>query len=212
MSSLMQHLCDEMTLPRMIRVKQRFDGQKIDAGHIPALVAAELSRPEIAGKISAGKTVAVTCGSRGVVNVAVITRAIVDFVKSRGGKPFVVPAMGSHAGATAEGQKELIGRYGVTEEFLGCPIKSSMETVEIGVSDAGPHVRLDKNAATADAIIVAGRVKAHTDFRGPYESGLMKMMAIGLGKREGADICHQLGFGHMAHRVHLFGRAIVKHA
>jgi hypothetical protein len=125
--------------------------------------------------------------------------------------------MGSHGGATAEGQKALLAGYGVTEEFIGCPVLSSMETVAIGKSDAGEgnavyEVRIDKHAAEADGIIVTGRIKPHTDFHGPYESGIMKMMAIGLGKREGADICHQLGFGHMAVMVPLFGRTIIKYA
>jgi hypothetical protein len=126
--------------------------------------------------------------------------------------------MGSHGGATGEGQRALIEGYGVTEEFIGCPIVSSMETVVIGQSEAyepgGPYfgVRIDKNAAEADGIIVAGRIKPHTDFHGPYESGIMKMMAIGLGKREGADICHQNGFGHMARMIFLFGNTIIKNA
>jgi hypothetical protein len=162
--------------------------------------------------------IAITCGSRGVANIAVITKALADFVKSRGAFPFIVPAMGSHGGATAEGQRALIESYGVTEQFTGCPIISSMETTEIGRSlepipgGAPVGVVIDKNAAAADGIIVAGRIKPHTDFRGPYESGIMKMMAIGLGKREGADICHQLGFGRMAEMVPLFGRTIIKHA
>jgi hypothetical protein len=152
-----------------------------------------------------------------VANVGIITRAVADFVKSRGAVPFVVPAMGSHGGATAEGQRALLAGYGVTEESAGCPVLSSMETVEIGESEEGPggrpsRVRIDKNAASADGIIVAGRIKPHTDFHGTYESGLMKMMAIGLGKREGADICHQNGFGYMAQMVPLFGKTVIKHA
>jgi hypothetical protein len=152
-----------------------------------------------------------------VDKIPYITKALVDFVKSKGATPFVVPAMGSHGGATDEGQRVLIEGYGVTEEFIGCPIVSSMETVEIGKSevDSGGKtygVRIDKNAAQADGIIVAGRIKPHTDFHGRYESGIMKMMAIGLGKREGADICHQNGFGHMAEMVFLFGKTILKHA
>jgi hypothetical protein len=199
----------------MLKVRQIFDRGKIEKADIPQAVFAELSR---AGDIiRPGMQVAITCGSRGVNNVALITKAIADFVKSKGAKPFVVPAMGSHGGATAGGQRALIEGYGVTEEFVGCPILSSMETVEIGTSESGPGgkryaVRIDKNAAAADGIIVAGRIKPHTDFHGPYESGIMKMMAIGLGKREGADICHQNGFGYMAEMVPLFGRTIIKHA
>ncbi|GHV68539.1 hypothetical protein AGMMS49928_08280 [Spirochaetia bacterium] len=212
MGVLVSKLCAEVTLPRMIKVRQRFDPQRIDPVDIPAMVFAELSRPELSGPVKAGMRIAITCGSRGVANVAIITKAIADFVKSKGAKPFVVPAMGSHGGATAEGQKALIAGYGVTEDFVGCPILSSMETVVIGKSDEGHGVRIDKNAAEADGIIVAGRIKPHTDFHGIYESGIMKMMAIGLGKREGADICHADGFGRMAHMVPLFGRCIIKNA
>jgi hypothetical protein len=196
----------------MIRVRQIFDRRKIEFADIPSAVANQMSRPDLGDYIKPGRRIAITCGSRGITNVSVITKAIVDFVKSRGAQPFVVPAMGSHGGATAEGQKALIESYGITEEFIGCPILSSMETVVIGDSGEGHQVRIDKNAAEADGIIVAGRIKPHTDFHGLYESGLMKMMGIGLGKREGADICHRKGFGHMAHMVHLFGKTVLKHA
>ena len=209
MGTLIKQLCEEVRLPRMIRVRQIFDRERIEATDIPAAVTTQMSRPDLGDYIKHGKRIAITCGSRGIANVPVITKAIVDFVKSRGAKPFVVPAMGSHGGATAEGQKMLIESYGVTESFIGCPILSSMETVVIGFSSEGHKVRIDKNAAEADGIIVAGRIKPHTDFQGLYESGLMKMMAIGLGKREGADICHQKGFGHMSRMVSIFGKTIL---
>ena len=212
MGNLVKQLCAEVKLPRMVRVRQIFDQRKIDVADIPSAVIIQMSRPGLGDYIKPGKRIAITCGSRGITNIAIITKATVDFVKSRGANPFIVPAMGSHGGATAEGQKALIESYGVTEEFTGCPILSSMETVVIGDSDEGHKVRIDKNAARADGIIVVGRIKPHTDFHGVYESGLMKMMAIGLGKREGADICHQQGFGHMAHLVPLFGKTVLKHA
>jgi hypothetical protein len=211
-------LCREVELPRMARVRQLFDRRRIEGDDIPRAVAAELSRPELGDPVRPGARIAITCGSRGVANVALITRAIADFVKSRGAFPFVVPAMGSHGGATAEGQRALIEGYGVTEDFTGCPILSSMETVVIGDSaevtpgEESFKVRIDRNAAEAGGIIVAGRIKPHTDFHGPYESGIMKMMAIGLGKREGADMCHGKGFGHMARMVPLFGKTILKNA
>ncbi|MDR1306177.1 MAG: hypothetical protein LBK74_01210, partial [Treponema sp.] len=210
-------LCAEVRLPRMLTVKQFFDREHIEPEDIPRVLAARLSRPGLGDPIKPGKRYAITCGSRGVANAAVITKAVAAFVKAKGGRPFAVPAMGSHGGATAEGQKALLAAYGVTEAFIGCPILSSMETVLIGESEPGPGgrsygVRIDKNAAGADGIIVAGRIKPHTDFHGPYESGIMKMMAIGLGKREGADICHQNGFGYMAEMIPLFGKTIIKHA
>ncbi|MCL2381798.1 MAG: nickel-dependent lactate racemase [Treponema sp.] len=210
-NNVIKQLCAEVKLPKMLKARQLFDRERIEPDKIPEAVFAEMSRPELGDYIKPGKRIAITSGSRGVANVGIITKAIADFVKSKGAVPFVVPAMGSHGGATAEGQRALIESYGVTEEFTGCPILSSMETVVIGKNDEGQDVRIDKNAAQADGIIVAGRIKPHTDFHGTYESGLMKMMAIGLGKREGADVCHELGFGHMAHRVQLFGRAVAKH-
>ncbi|GHU90739.1 hypothetical protein FACS189476_11060 [Spirochaetia bacterium] len=217
MSGIISQLCAEVELPRMIQVKQLFDQDHIESEDIPQAVFAQLSRSELGDPIKPGKRIAITCGSRGVANIAIIIKAIADFVKSKGASPFVIPAMGSHGGATGEGQKALIAGYGVTEEFVGCPIVSSMETVVIGQSEEGAdgvsyRVRIDKNAAESDGIIVAGRIKPHTDFHGPYESGIMKMMAIGLGKREGADICHQNGFGDMARMVPLFGKTIIKHA
>ena len=211
-NNIMKQLCAEIALPRMIKVRQLFDKGRIEVAKIPEAIFAEMARPELGDYIKPGKRIAITSGSRGVANIAVIIKAIADFVKSKGAQPFVVPAMGSHGGATAEGQKALIESYGVREEFIGCPILSSMETVVIGKNDEGQDVRIDKNAASADGIIVAGRIKPHTDFHGTYQSGIMKMMAIGLGKREGADACHELGFGHMPHRVHIYGKAVIKHA
>ena len=217
MSSVVSQLCAEVNLPKMLKVRQMHERDRIEEEDISGAIFAELSRPEVNDLIMPGKRIAITCGSRGVNKIALITRALVDFVKSKGAVPFVVPAMGSHGGATADGQKALLKTYGVTEDFIGCPIVSYMETVEIGKSEAGPGgriygVRIDRNAAETDGIIVAGRIKPHTGFRGPHESGIMKMMAIGLGKREGADICHQNGFGCMAEMVTLFGRTILKNA
>jgi hypothetical protein len=196
----------------MVRVRQKFNRDSIAKDDIPTAITVELSRPQLGDPVKKGMRVAITCGSRGVANIAEIIRVVAAFVKSKGAEPFVVPAMGSHGGATDEGQKALIEGYGVTEEYIGCPIVSSMETVVIGKTSEGHSVRIDRNAAEADGIILVARIKPHTDFRGPYESGLMKMMTIGLGKREGADICHEAGFGHMSRLVPLFGRCILKNA
>jgi len=194
----------------MYKVKQTFDKNSIAKEKIPEAISAELNRIGFGDSLKPGMRIAITCGSRGVANVAIITKAIADYVKSKGAVPFVVPAMGSHGGATDEGQKALIERYGVTESFVGCKIISSMETIVIGQTKKGYEVRADKNAVESDGIIVAGRIKPHTDFHGPYESGIMKMMAIGLGKREGADRCHELGFGHMGEMVLSFGKTILE--
>lgn len=168
----------------------------------------EFSRPEVAiqlKKIQPGDSVAITCGSRGIANMALVIKQVVALVFLKGGKPFVFPAMGSHGGANAEGQAQLIAEYGVTEEDLGCPIRSSMEVTYIGDTMDGRPTYIDRNAAEANHIIVINRIKAHTAFRGPYESGLMKMMVIGMGKQVGAETCHDLGFGEMAKNLPIFG-------
>lgn len=159
-----------------------------------------------------GMRIAITAGSRGIANVALTTKCIADFVRSRGAHPFIVPAMGSHGGATAEGQRAILEGYGITEDYVGCPIISSMEVKKIGVNEEGMDVFIDKNAAESDGIILGCRIKPHTAFRGPYESGIMKMMAIGLGKQHGAEVCHEAGFKNMAKYVPMFGRAIIKNA
>lgn len=155
--------------------------------------------------------IAITAGSRGIANVALITKSIADFVKAQGARPFVVPAMGSHGGATAEGQLAILAGYGITQNYVGCPILSSMEVKKVGMNEEGGDVYIDRYAAEADGIIVSCRIKPHTAFRGPYESGIMKMMAIGLGKQYGAEVCHEAGFKNMAKNVPLFGKAILKH-
>jgi len=217
MRDIVRRLCAEVNLPKMLKIRQIYARNRIEEEDVSKTVTDELSHLDLEDAIKPGKRIAITCGSRGIDKIPHITRALVDFVKRRGATPFVVPAMGSHGGATAEGQKKLIESYGVTENFIGCPIVSSMETVMIGRSEADPGgkiygVRIDKNAAEADGIIVVGRVKPHTNYRGLYESGIMKMMAIGLGKRDGADICHQNGFGELAEMVYLFGKTILKNA
>lgn len=209
---VVSELCSGVKLPKMVKIKQNFNRDCIPKEQIPQVVFEQLGREEIKSQIKPGMSVAITCGSRGVANINIIIKAIVDFVKSCGGNPFVFPAMGSHGGATAEGQREMIEGYGVTEEFIGCPIKSSMETKRIGTTEEGHPVLIDKNAAEADAIIVCGRIKAHTAFNGPVESGLMKMMTIGMGKQQGAEVCHESGFKHMARLVQVFGNAIRKNS
>lgn len=205
-------LVKDTYVPRMFRVKQNFPRPRIEKEEIPDVINGLLSQEKFASRIKPGMRIAITAGSRGVANVALTTRCIADFVKSRGASPFVVPAMGSHGGATAEGQKALLAGYGVTEENVGCPILSSMEVKKIGVNEEGGDVYIDKHAAEADGIILGRRIKPHTAFRGPYESGMMKMMAIGLGKQYGAEVCHEAGFKNMAKNVPLFGKCIIKNA
>ena len=137
-----------------------------------------------------------------------ITRAIVDFVKSCGGQPFVFPAMGSHGGATAEGQREILRGYGVTEETMDCPIRATMEVVQVGETEEGMPVFVDRYAYEADGIILCGRVKAHPAFRGPYESGILKMSVIGLGKQHGAEHVHQDGFSDLGRLLPMIARVV----
>lgn len=209
---VVSELCKGFEIPKMIKIRQCFPRPKIEREDIHSVIFNKLEQEKFVNVIKPGMRVAITAGSRGISNIALIIHSLVEWVKSKGGDPFIVPAMGSHGGATAEGQLEVLHGYGITEEYLGCPILSSMETVHIGDTCEGHHVRIDKNAYEADGIIVAGRIKPHTGFRGPYESGIMKMMTIGLGKQEGAEVCHATGFGEMGHLVPLFGNVILEKA
>jgi len=175
--------------PQMFRVRQTFDGPRVD--DIPATVESELARLQLGRKIQPGQSVAVTAGSRGVANIHVVTKAIIDHLLGLQARPFIVPAMGSHGGGTAEGQRAIVEGYGMTEEYLGCPIRASMETIVVCQTAEGFPVHFDKHASEADHVLVCGRVKPHTNFVGDIESGLMKMMLIGLGKHAGAKIYHR---------------------
>ena len=208
MSTVVSNLLKDVPLPRFVKVRQEFSREKIE--NIPQAIEDALSRPQIVEKIQPGKRICLTCGSRGIDNNAAIIKSVADFCKTKGALPFAIPAMGSHGGATAEGQREMLRSLGITEETIGCPIYSSMETVQIGLTEEGHPVQIDKFAAQSDGIIVINRIKPHTSFRGEYESGLMKMMAIGLGKQKGAEVCHAAGFPKMHHMVPLFGKAILK--
>ena len=211
MSSVTSRLVEQVPIPRMFQVRQLFSADKIDPATIPAQIRAYLMQEEYALKIQPGMNIAITAGSRQIANVVAITRTIVDFVRERGAHPFVVAAMGSHGGATKEGQREILTSLGITEESVGCPIKCSMEVVKIGLNEEGRDVFIGKDAAEADGIIISCRIKPHTCFRGPFESGIMKMITIGLGKQAGAQICHEAGFGQIAKYIPMFGRAILKH-
>ena len=179
-----------MAFPKMFRVKQELEGPTLH--DIPGAVRDTMRSLHLQEKVKPGQTVAITSGSRGVANIDRITRAVVDELKALGLQPFVCPTMGSHGEATAEGQLKILAHYGITEATMGCPMKSSMEVVEIG-KVKGTTVFCDKNAWGADHIVVVGRIKAHTDFDGEIESGLHKMMAIGLGKQHGAENYHRAG-------------------
>jgi hypothetical protein len=175
----------------MIPLKQRLYGKTIP--DIERRAREELRRAGLSEAVRPGDRIAVTAGSRGIKNIVETLRGIAREVEACGGKPFIVPAMGSHGGATDEGQIEVLKTLGVTEDSVGAPILSKMETETIGETAEGHGVFVDRNALGADGIIVVNRIKPHTDFRGQTESGLTKMMAIGLGKRTQAEVVHSMG-------------------
>jgi hypothetical protein len=178
-----------MAPPRMLRVKQKFEAPTLE--DIPAAVRAEVQSLALDSKVTAGESVAISVGSRGIANIALIIKSLVEELKALGLEPFLVPAMGSHGGGVAEAQQAIIEGYGVTEEYTGAPIKASMETVQVGETEDGVPVFFDKYAYEANHVAVVGRIKPHTDFVGEIESGLHKMMLIGLGKHKGAALYHQ---------------------
>lgn len=203
-------LAGRMPLPRMVQAEQYFDRTALT--DIEGSVRRALLAPGILDRVRPGMSVAVTAGSRGISNIAAILRAVVLILKEKGAKPFVIPAMGSHGGATAQGQMEVLSSLGITEQSLSCPVRSSMEVAQIGVTFDGRPVQIDAFAARADGIVVVNRVKAHTSFTGPVESGLMKMMAIGLAKQAGAEVCHQEGYAKIADNIRKYGNAILENA
>ncbi|MFO0892388.1 MAG: lactate racemase domain-containing protein [Isosphaeraceae bacterium] len=180
-----------MSLPTIARVRRT--QQQPEVQDVFEEVASQIRASHLAGRVLAGGRVAITVGSRGIAGLPRIVRAVVDVVKSLGFRPFVVAAMGSHGGGTAEGQRALLAELGVDEASAGCPILSDMGTVVLGTNSFGLPIHFDQNAFDADGIILLNRIKPHTSFTGRYESGLLKMLAIGLGKREGAAQIHKLG-------------------
>ena len=197
--SILHELLKDIPIPKMAKVRQYFDDDKID--DVPGTLAEELEKEGVSESIRPGMEVAVAVGSRGTDKLVEVTKTTVDFLKKYGAKPFIVPSMGSHGGATAEGQKAVLEHLGVTEESVGAEIRSSMEVIQIGQLDNGLPVYIDKLASKADGIVVINRVKPHTAFRGKVESGIMKMISIGLGKQKGAEACHQMGFKYMAENI-----------
>lgn len=174
---------------KMCKIRQKINTSKIV--DITEHLQEELSLVNL--PLLENKRVAVTSGSRGITNIAEVTRCVIDFLKSKGAIPFIVPAMGSHGGGTAEGQKQILAGYLITEDTMGVPIISDMETVFIGETVSGIKIACDRAAFEADYIVVINRIKAHSDFKAPYESGLCKMMMVGLGKHTGAATVHRAG-------------------
>ncbi|MBT6721816.1 MAG: DUF2088 domain-containing protein [Planctomycetaceae bacterium] len=176
-------------LPKVFKVRQHF--QAVECDDVATEVEVQLTKLNLGQRIKPGDTVAISAGSRGIANIHLAIRGIVQHIQALGAAPFVVPAMGSHGGGTAEGQRAIIEGYGMSEQFLGCPIKATMETHIVCQAEEGFPVHFDKHAWEADHVVVCNRVKPHTNFAGDIESGLMKMMLIGLGKHNGAKIYHR---------------------
>ena len=181
-----------MEFPRLYLVRQNFPDRRI--ADIPATVHQELGRAGIGANLKPGSRVAIGVGSRGIANIAIIARSAVEYWKSKGMRPFIFPAMGSHGAATAEGQADVLAHYGITEATVGCPVISSLEVVSLGKTADGIEAFMDRNAFESDGVMLVGRVKWHTDFAGKIESGLFKMMAIGLGKFAGAQRYHTYAY------------------
>ncbi|WBL15615.1 lactate racemase domain-containing protein [Sutcliffiella sp. NC1] len=205
---ILQELLKDIPVPKMAKVRVNFDESKIE--DLGSALMEKLDQEHIRATVKPGMEIAVAVGSRGLDRLVELTAVTVKFLKDLGAKPFIVPSMGSHGGATAEGQREVLAHLGVTEESAGCEIRSSMEVVKIDELENGLPIYVDKYASEADGIVIINRVKPHTAFRGPVESGIMKMISIGLGKQKGAEACHQLGFKYMAENVPAMAKVIME--
>lgn len=193
----------------MIKIKQIFESNRIK--DIASTTREQLSKTEISELDFNDKRIAIAIGSRGIDNLHIIVKEVVQFLKEKGALPFIVPAMGSHGNSTDKGQKDILNSYGINEYAMGIPVISSMETVEIGVTKSGIKVYLDKVASKADMIIPINRVKPHTDFKGEIESGLCKILAIGLGNQKGCTSLHERGIGNFNHIIPEVASFIISH-
>lgn len=199
-----------MQFPRLLLVRQNFPDRKI--ADIAAAVRQELGAAAFAGRLKPGSRVAIGVGSRGIHNIATIVRSVVDYWKAQGMHPFLFPAMGSHGAASAAGQAEVLAHYGITEASMGCPLISQLDVVSLGKTAEGIEAFMDKLAYESDGVMMVGRVKWHTDFAGKIESGLFKMMAIGLGKFAGAQRYHSYAYRGMGleNVIRSVGRQVLK--
>ena len=201
-----EELIDDTPLPQLYRVRQRTSVPPLE--DVAGTIRQQLDTAGL--NITPGMRVAVTAGSRGIRDIALAIRTMVAWLREAGAQPFVVPAMGSHGGATASGQVGMLAELGVTEETVGCEIRSSMDVVELGRLDDGTPVYMDRNAAEADGVLLVNRIKPHTDFHSVIESGLAKICAVGLGKRRGAEIVHNRGPEGLRSRLPLMARMTVE--
>ena len=202
-------LLTDIQIPRMVRVRQKFiHPEPVD---VEKEIRRQFEAMGILSRLKPGETVAITVGSRGIANQVTAVKTLGELLRSAGAEPFIIPAMGSHAGATAKGQKNMLLGMGYTKENTGLEIKATMDTVQLDCTEDGMPVLTDRNAYEADWLIIMNRIKPHVCFRGPYESGLMKMITIGLGKQKGASIAHNLGFGYMPQHIPQIANMALKH-
>ena len=198
-----------MSFSRLLNIHQKFPDRRV--ADIPSTIEMELTTAGFGENLKPGARIAIGVGSRGIANIATIVRSVVDYWKSRGFSPFLFPAMGSHGAATAEGQADVLAHYGIVESTMGCPVLSSLEVEPLGSTPDGIEAFMDKNAYNADGVFLIGRVKWHTDFAGKIESGLFKMMAIGLGKFAGAQRYHTFAYRlGLEHVIRSIGRQVLK--
>jgi len=179
-----------MELPKFFRVRQQFSAHRLDDA--AAAVTQALHQAKLPDQILAGQTVAIAVGSRGIANLPLIVKQVVDEVLALGATAMIIPAMGSHGGATAEGQTKVLASLGISSATMGCPVQASMDTVKVGTTSDGIDVHFDQIASQADHVLLISRIKPHTRLVGKYESGLIKMLMIGLGKHRGAALYHQV--------------------
>lgn len=201
---------EEIILPKIRKIEQIFDASRID--DIEAYIAHKMEENLSCREAYKGKRICITAGSRGIPYMDKVIRTIAGKLESWGAKPFVIPAMGSHGGATAEGQKHFLAEYNITEESIGVPILSSMETVKLGELEDGTPVYIDRYAYESDGIVILNKIKPHTDFRAEHESGMVKMITIGLAKHKGASMIHRKGFGTFGERIPKIAAFIMEHA
>ncbi|MBI5580397.1 MAG: DUF2088 domain-containing protein [Deltaproteobacteria bacterium] len=197
-------LLKDIPIPRVVKILQKFERPILD--DVEAEFIKRLRSSRVLDRVQPGMRIAIGVGSRGISNQPLILQALIRGLKAKGAEPFIFPAMGSHGGATAEGQQNLLARMGITEMSMRAPIRATMDVVDMGTAQNGLTAWFDAYAAAADGIVLVNRIKPHVSFRGAYESGLMKMIAIGLGKQKGAEACHQLGMERMLDNIVAIGR------
>lgn len=197
-----------MALPRMVKVRQKFDKTALD--DVKVSLKEKFANTDSRSLVKPKESIAIAVGSRGIANIDIIVKTVADELKKLDTEPFIIPAMGSHGGAKAEGQKSVLEHYGITEATMEVPVKATMKVVKIGEFEDGLPVLIGRDACEADKIVVVNRVKPHTDFNGEIESGLMKLMAIGLGKQKGANMYHRAAFCYgFEHTIRAVGRVVI---